>query len=100
MAAREWDDHTQCRGDEENGSFSQRYNDGEGVCSDKRAKTAGVSFSRKKEKVVRARPELGGNVVKSYSNHSTFHSNTVVRRIMQSFEDLMRFLLIILAQNE
>lgn len=31
MAVCEWDDHTHCRGDEENGSFSQQYNDWECV---------------------------------------------------------------------
>ncbi len=65
MAVCEWEDHTQCRGDEEDGSFSQQYNDGEGLCSDKELGQQVGLFQEGKKKIVRARQKLGGNVVQS-----------------------------------
>lgn len=50
MAVCEWDDHTQCRGAEENGSFSQQYND-RGCMTKSRA---GGSFTRSVNRTPRA----------------------------------------------
>lgn len=65
MGVCEWDDHTQCRGDEENGSFSQQYNARE--CVQTKSRMAGGSFShslnseapeRWKEKVKKDRKKM------------------------------------------
>lgn len=66
----EEDSHTQCRGDEERGSFNQMYNDT--GASDKTWDGRCVFFmqSEQKGRAVRGRPELCDTVVQSLEQFS------------------------------